>query len=115
MTPPVTMGAGVGRSDPNVYELPQPPTVDPGELAQLLNSKFSVVGVASPGGRLFVALAWLYLEATRFMETLRIATQEMRDDESLSTVLARLQDNVESMAHYATAAKPDIEQAFDGG
>lgn len=89
-------------------DLPKLVTMDPVELTHRLSDSFGAVGVTSPGGKLFVGLAWLYLEATRYMETLRMATQEMTDEEGLMTVVARLQDNVDSVAHYATAVSPEI-------
>jgi hypothetical protein len=45
------------------------------------------------------------------MATIRRATQ-MADQEALREVLASLEDNVDSVIHYASAVKPEIRDIF---
>ena len=95
-------------------DLPALPTVEPLDLVRLLEERFGSVGVTSPDGRLFVNLAWLYQGATRYMETIRKATQEMADEDGLGDVLAAMEDDVHSMIHYASEVKPEIHDIFEG-
>jgi hypothetical protein len=94
-------------------DLPPPPKVEPLDLVRLLDERFRSVGVTSPRGRLWVGLAWLYHEAAKYMETIRKATQEMADEDGLIEVLAAMEDNVDSVIHYAQAVKPEIHDIFE--
>ena len=80
---------------------------------RLLEDCFRSVGVASPQGRLFVNLAWLYMHASNYMETIRKAGNDMADEDALSYVLANLETNLDSMIHYANEAKPEIHDIFE--
>ena len=94
-------------------DLPAPPKIEPVDLVRLLEERFGSVGVTSPDGRLFVNLAWLYHEATRYMGTVRKATQEMADEDGLIEVLAELESYVDAVIHYAKAVKPEIHDIFE--
>ena|SRR3989304_10325662 len=94
-------------------DLPAPPKVEPMDLVRLLDERFRSVGVTSPRGRLWVGLAWLYLESSRFMDTIRKVTQEMADEMGLIEVLAAMEDNVDSLIHYAQEVKPEIHDIFE--
>jgi hypothetical protein len=94
-------------------DLPTLPTVEPLDLVRLLEERFGSVGVKSPDGRLFVNLAWLYHHAANYMETMRKATQEMVDEDSLGDVLAATETYVESLIHYAQEVKPEIHDIFE--
>jgi len=94
-------------------EVPPAPKVEPVTLYHLLEDQFGKVGVMSPDGRLFVNLAWLYHEASLYMETVRKAAQEMADEDALIEVLAGLEDYVDSIIHYANEAKPEIKEIFE--
>lgn len=83
------------------------------ELVYLLDERFGSVGVTSPESRLFVNLAWLYSKASKYMETIRIATQEMNDEDDLSHVLAELEVYLQSIIHYASEAKPEVHDIFE--
>lgn len=78
-----------------------------------MDDRFRSVGVTSPGGRLSVGLAWLYYEATKYMGTIRAATREMADEDALRKVLAAMEDNIDSVIHYAQAVKPEIHDIFE--
>ena len=77
-----------------------------------MEGRFNSVGVTSPDGRLFVNLAWLYHEASNYMETIRKAAQGMADEDALNEVLAGLENYVDSMIHYANEVKPEIREVF---
>ncbi len=94
-------------------DLPQPPKVDTPALVRVLDERFRSVGVTSPDGRLSVNLAMLYQHASSYMETIRMATQEMADEDGLIDVLVSLKSYLSSMTTYMDELKPEIHDIFE--
>ncbi|MEX0799716.1 MAG: hypothetical protein WD379_00695 [Dehalococcoidia bacterium] len=78
-----------------------------------MDERFRAVGVTSPNGRLWVGLAWLYHESSNYMETLRRAIQEMADEDGLREIFAAMEDNIDSVIHYAQAVRPEVHEIFE--
>lgn len=87
-------------------------SVDPVLLVHSLRDRFRRLGVTSPEDRLFVDLAWLRRHTAEYLETIRIATEDMTDEDALITVLNELDIQIGALLNYAESALPEVKRVL---